>query len=120
MALVKTTSVFAEVLQKETGDDVYTNMQNSSAESAFYDLTSSAQGGSVDWTMRLYTFHSGLSSIGPFAMIFSFAAGCLIIILARKNKGLRRFALFGLCIGVPAICIIFIYGLGALLGIFVH
>lgn len=50
--------------------------------------------------------------------LVSFVLGGLIAFLSNLNKGLRRFAISRLMIGIPIILFIFVYGISILIGMF--
>lgn len=52
------------------------------------------------------------------AGLVSFVLGGLIAFLSSLNKGLRRFAISRLMIGIPIMLFIFVYGISILIGMF--
>ena len=68
----------------------------------------------------VYRAYKALCGYMPYVMVLSIVFGILVFILAKKNKGLRRFGLYGLCIGIPLCALIFVFGFGAVSGIFLQ
>lgn len=68
----------------------------------------------------IYGLYQTLCKYMPHVMVLSIVFGILLFILARRNKSLRRFGLYGLCIGIPVCALIFIFGFGTMCGIFLQ
>lgn len=71
----------------------------------------------VGW---MYTGYARLKVIAPYVVVGSVVVGIIVFIFSSRNNGLRRFALFGLIIGVPFALILVIYGYGWLADIFMY
>lgn len=67
-----------------------------------------------------YRVYAGIKSWAPVIAISSIGAGLLILIFSRYNKGMRRFGLYGLVMGVPLVLLVIVYGVGFLNGIFFY
>lgn len=68
-----------------------------------------------------YCYYSAHDQIVVWAApicVVSIGAGFLLFICATGNKTLRRFALFGLIIGVPVLIIFLVFGVGIWNGVF--
>lgn len=111
------------VLAKEGGSrKVYDQLQNESKrmqEEFSSTYRAALDNAEMPIDEGLLKIHYVIRRICPFIGIFSFTIGGFIYILARKNKGLRRFALGGLCFGLPILCIIIVVGSGVLFGVMV-
>lgn len=65
-------------------------------------------------------FYVNMKAIKGYSFLagfLSFIMGALIAVMAKLNKGLRRFAIGGLMIGIPCILFLFVYGLALLIGL---
>lgn len=101
-----------------TDAGVYGEMGNS-ADFIFYQQPDGAASiGSGIPNSGLYGFYRGLVACVPFIFIFSITIGGFLYAICRKNKGIQRFALFVLILGIPVFCIVFIFGFGFLCGMF--
>lgn len=69
------------------------------------------------WTRTLvrmfYNRYGSLQAMAPGIAVLSIFVGGILFIFSTNNKPLRRFALYGLIIGVPIFLIILVYGVGA-------
>lgn len=94
----------------ESNQDSITNLMN---EGKFVSDKGKAYAkGPLD-TVYLY-----LRVNGPYVMILSVIIGCVMAVLARRNKKLQRFAIFTLCVGVPLLVLVVIFGYGFLCSLF--
>lgn len=71
--------------------------------------------GGVDYAKKiwvtLFYILDVLSSIYKFVMVTSISIGVLVYLLARRNKKIRKFALYFLIIALPVIITLFRYGI---------
>lgn len=67
-----------------------------------------------------YSVYGLIRGWAPIIAIVSFIVGGLVFALSRYNKGARRFALFGLMIGVPIFMAVIVFGLGILNDVFFY
>ena len=67
-----------------------------------------------------YGVYAQIKYMAPYIGVASVAIGWIIFFLSKYNKGLRRFALYGLIMGIPLLLIFIIYGYGILADIFMY
>ena len=66
-----------------------------------------------------YRMYLTVRSISPILFLGSMGIGLILFISARNNKGIRKVGLYGFMIGIPLFLILFTYGIGILLDMFV-
>lgn len=98
---------------------IYNDLKRKSMDSLLYG-TDSQPMKMVGESGIIYRIYKSLCGYMPYVMVLSIVFGILVFILARKNKGLRRFGFYGLCIGIPLCVLIFIFGFGAMCGMFLQ
>ena len=59
-------------------------------------------------------------TLGPVISIFSIATGVFMMLLARHNKKLKRTGLMVFIIGIPAVVILLVFGIGIFNGILLY
>ena len=98
-----------------TSDDLYQGM-TASSEEAFDRVMDSAEegvnyasGSAKRTTQRGYLL---IREYVPYVAVFCVVIGIILAILSRRNKPMRRCAIFGLIIGGPTIAIVFVFGYG--------
>lgn len=67
-----------------------------------------------------YALYVRIKYLAPYIGVVSVSVGGIVFLLSKYNKGLRRFALYGLIIGVPCILIFIIFGYGILADMFMY
>ena len=96
---------------------------NENLENIYYSALEKAESGGVGFKgltpeeqiyLRFYNFYTLVRSLCPMIIGFSLGIGILVFALARKNKGIRRFALTFFIIGLPVVCLLFVFGIGIL------
>lgn len=97
---------------KSAGKDSNKVYQNMGGDDFFFNTIENATNGSGTVGTTLYDFYCVVKYVAPYIIIFSFLFGVIIVVLCRKNKGLRRFGLLGLMLGIPLSCIIGVLGFG--------
>lgn len=115
-----------EEIASGNAEEIY-DEYSSKIDSEYYSLFDDVENAGKDdreLSERLldgyYQFYAGIKSWAPVIAISSIGAGLLILIFSRYNKGLRRFGLYGLVIGVPLVLLVIVYGVGFLNGIFFY
>lgn len=73
-----------------------------------------------DILIKYYQVYGKLRQFSPYIITVSIFFGTVIAIFSRYNKGLRRFAIYGLIIGVPVVMLMIVYGLGYLNKLFFY
>lgn len=68
----------------------------------------------------MYAGYARIKISAPYIAGISILVGILVFIFAQKNNGLRRFALFGLMLGIPLALVIAVFGYGILADIFMY
>lgn len=104
-----------------SADKTYQSMESgASSFSSLYDNNSDTDGFFKKGANLLCDFYNGLRAYAPYVAALSFAVGVIVAILARHNKRWRKFAILGLAVAVPLVCIAVIFALGIFLSIFVY
>ena len=67
-----------------------------------------------------YDYYTTIRLWGTPVCICSVVVGFVLFLVARGNKGARKFALFGLILGVPLLYVFMVFGVGALNDIFLY
>lgn len=70
--------------------------------------------------LAVYAAYAEIKHLAPYIGMMSVSVGVLIFIFSKYNKGLRRFALYGLIIAVPCLLLFIIFGYGILADIFMY
>lgn len=70
--------------------------------------------------LAVYAAYAEIKHLAPYIGMVSVSVGVLIFIFSKYNKGLRRFALYGLIIAVPCMLLFIIFGYGILADIFMY
>lgn len=67
-----------------------------------------------------YDYYTNIRLWGGPICVVSVLAGAVLFTFAKGNKGMRKFALFGLIIGVPVFYVFTVIGVGALNDVFLY
>ena len=59
-----------------------------------------------------YNRYGSLKTMAPSIAVISIVSGGIIYLFSAKNKARRKFALYGLIIGVPILMLVLVYGIG--------
>ena len=113
--------------EPETSEAFYDRAQDKLNE-IYQNVMDSALNGSDDffqgkdfmqWVFDgCYYAYRTVADMTPYLMVFSLLFGVLLCAFARKNKGLRKWAIVWLLILIPVSLTIFRFGVGVLIGIF--
>lgn len=104
-----------------TSSELYQSMENGNAEA--YDQVldnaeQSVENKEKEFEKQMQRKYKYLQTMAPYIMVFCIVIGLLIAVLAKKNNGMRRFAIFGIMFGGVMITIIIVYGFGYFCSIF--
>lgn len=70
------------------------------------------------WT-KFYQVYIIVRGIFPLALISSFVIAILLLLIVRKNKVLRKIAIYSFILGVPGILVLIVYVIPSLASIFI-
>lgn len=114
---------------EEQGHRAYSRITDESEE-RYYDAIRKMQSpaprtapkGLSHWAERLYVsayqFFSAIRVMAVPIILISEMAGAIGVWMSQKNKRSRRFFAYTLCIGIPALVLLAVFGYGSLAGIF--
>lgn len=114
-----------DTTMSEYGDEAYDEIRER-AEQKFLDkidsLTQTPEKSDTDpvrsfWVYMFYVYDF-IKGVAPALIIGCIVLGALIGKLAKQNKGIRRFGIYGLCVTFPVIILLFIYGMPYLYDVF--
>lgn len=67
-----------------------------------------------------FQLYSMIRSMSPMLFVCSMGIGIVLWITARHNKVLRKIGIYGFMIGIPIFLILFVYGFGILMDLFLY
>lgn len=67
-----------------------------------------------------FQLYSMIRSMSPILFVCSMGIGIVLWITARHNKVLRKIGIYGFMIGIPIFLILFVYGFGILMDLFLY
>jgi hypothetical protein len=116
------TNVEAKENPDDTSNRVYDELKEKNKrdfDNFFDDSSKTSNEGNVDqvdnfiqkvWNI-FSAFYRIIKSIFPLALISTMSLGVIIMIIARKNKKIQKFALYSFIIGLPLVYLGMVFGI---------
>lgn len=101
----KANQIYGEAME-EAMSGFYSEAKEDNEEGNFFDRM-------TRMILRMfYNRYGSLRTMAPLVSVMSIVLGGIIFVFSKKNKPRKRFALYGLIIGIPILMIVLVYGIG--------